>query len=443
MLLSPAKLRKLATEIANMHIGWVAKWIGVDVLGLPEETYKQLRAAGLVTPTAATDFVLAAYRYGHASAWHETTGGTVPIEPGKPAPSLFAAPMSDPSQAASVNEMLAEAEKAGLPPLSPVQREAVDFARTRAAQYVVGLGNRVASDLTTLAIETEADVRATAKDVIATEVVRATINRETASKLASRLGDATGDWARDLQRIAETELQTANQEGWAGYITEAVGTGARVAKVPDPEACPRCRSLYLGPDGAPKLFTLAELRANGANFGRKAKEYLPTVGPVHPRCFPAGTMVSTPTGRVAIEAVLVGDAVYAPDGSTQRVERLWVNEHHGELVHLDGTSWTLACTPNHKILTSLGEDFEARLLSRGNVVLGEISTHGATTMGLRVINTVRRTAFCGLVYNLQVSNVHQYIANGIGVANCHCTLIHVPPGFRVTVGGSLTPDLGD
>ena len=264
MLLSPAEITKLVTEIQLLHVGFVAKWIGVDVLGLSAQTWTQLRETGMVVPAQAEDFVLQAYRFGHASAWYETSGGKVPR--------------------VSVAQMLASAEQAGLPPLSPVQRASVQFAREKAARYIVGLGNRVAADFTTLSIETEATVRAETKAKVATEVTRSIVNRETASKLASRLGDATGDWSRNLQRIAETELQSANQEGWADYVGGAFGAGAMVAKVPDPEACATCRRLFLGRDGRPEVFSLAALRANGTNFGVKQREWKPTVGPVHPRC---------------------------------------------------------------------------------------------------------------------------------------------------------------
>ena len=43
MLLSPAEITKLVTEIQLLHVGFVAKWIGVDVLGLSAQTWTQLR----------------------------------------------------------------------------------------------------------------------------------------------------------------------------------------------------------------------------------------------------------------------------------------------------------------------------------------------------------------------------------------------------------------
>lgn len=45
-----------------------------------------------------------------------------------------------------------------------------------------------------------------------------------------------------------------------------------------------CLRLHLGPDGNPRLFRLSTLEANGTNVGKKAADWKPGVGPVHPHC---------------------------------------------------------------------------------------------------------------------------------------------------------------
>jgi hypothetical protein len=47
---------------------------------------------------------------------------------------------------------------------------------------------------------------------------------------------------------------------------------------------PGCLKAYLGPDGKPRVFTLRELVSNGSNFGRKQKDWLPTLEAMHPWC---------------------------------------------------------------------------------------------------------------------------------------------------------------
>ena len=45
-----------------------------------------------------------------------------------------------------------------------------------------------------------------------------------------------------------------------------------------------CTRLHVGPDGHPRIFTLAELERNGTNHGRKARDWKPTVSGIHPHC---------------------------------------------------------------------------------------------------------------------------------------------------------------
>lgn len=274
MLLSPKQLAALADEIRKQHLGFVAQNIGIDAAGIDQDTYDQLVLGGYVTPNQVQDFVMQAYWSGRMAGWHDLTGGR--------------------ARGGSVLEALRDARAKGMPPLSRPQERAVMFARYSAGQYCVGLGNRIADDLTTLSIETERAQQQEARDAIATETATSIIMRESAQKLASRLGDATGDWARNLQRIAETELQTAHQNGWADYIEEEVGPSALVAKRTSPDACPTCTSLLTDDDGNPKIFTLSELRANGTNFGRKQKQWLPVIGPIHPRC--GCVLIQVPAG---------------------------------------------------------------------------------------------------------------------------------------------------
>lgn len=263
MLLSPALLAELADEIRRQHLGYATQILGVAALGLTQDVYEQLVQGGLVQPDEVENHVLAAYRAGHVQAWHDT-------RPGKPTPG-------------HAIKTYAAATAAGMPPLTSPQQYAVQFASERAAQYVLGLGNRVANDFVTLAIETETETRNEVKGKIADALTESIIYRETARKLASRIGDATGDWSRDLHRIAVTELEFAYQNGWADYIEENVGADARVFKRVNADACDTCKRL-LTVNGKPRTFTLAELRDNGTNFGEKQKDWKPVVGPLHPRC---------------------------------------------------------------------------------------------------------------------------------------------------------------
>lgn len=54
--------------------------------------------------------------------------------------------------------------------------------------------------------------------------------------------------------------------------------------VSDDSLCQWCKKFYTHADGSPVLFTLAELQANGSNYGKRKSEWLPTLGKTHPRC---------------------------------------------------------------------------------------------------------------------------------------------------------------
>jgi hypothetical protein len=57
----------------------------------------------------------------------------------------------------------------------------------------------------------------------------------------------------------------------------------QVLRIPPLVGCPtQCRSLWLDAEGTPKRFALAELVANGSNYGRQ--ELRPVVGVVHAGC---------------------------------------------------------------------------------------------------------------------------------------------------------------
>jgi hypothetical protein len=169
--------------------------------------------------------------------------------------------------------------------LYPVEVEAVKFARASAGQWCKGLGNRMADQIISATNAEDMALRQKMITTIQTETARAIEERATVRKLASNLGHATGDWARDWRRIAATEMQTAHQTGVATAIARDFGPEALAAKIPTPLACKRCRDLYLDAStGRPRIFKLSDLLANGTNVGRKSKDWLPVVGATHPHC---------------------------------------------------------------------------------------------------------------------------------------------------------------
>lgn len=129
-----------------------------------------------------------------------------------------------------------------------------------------------------------------------------------------------------------------------------------------------------------------------------------------PGCFVAGTLVLMHNGNsMAIEDVEIGDDVMAFDGlgPLQPAKVIAVFEHADKaLLAIDGT----LVTPEHPFLTPDGSFQNAGSLKVGD----EIVLADGSSRAIEAINTVEPTAD---VYNIEVADLHTYVANGMRVHN--------------------------
>lgn len=103
--------------------------------------------------------------------------------------------------------------------------------------------------------------------------------------IAQRLRERRREFESDWSRTAKTGMHDAKQQGSAAaLVSYPNGEDTRVYKLCQPDACERCVKAYQNPDGTPKIFTVGELRRNGSNAGRKADQWLPVIGCMHPHC---------------------------------------------------------------------------------------------------------------------------------------------------------------
>ena len=175
--------------------------------------------------------------------------------------------------------------------LSPAEKGAYLSALTRSGEYARGLGNKFASDLSnTIAEGWQGEEITEEINPKQREFMLSTIRNETANEmitnrdaktLASRLADQTKFYSHNWQRIAQTELQAAHNEG---RFIDAVENGDMIARVPDTDACETCLSLFVGEDGNLRVFTHDELATNGTNVGKQNTDKKATLFPVHPNC---------------------------------------------------------------------------------------------------------------------------------------------------------------
>lgn len=256
-LLTDEQLHQIRELIRAHHSAFVVNTVGPEAVS--PEVLEDLQARGLIDVEIAT--IEDAYLYGQA---------------------LAAA--SDPNVANMSLEEFKGYIRENPVPLSDAESRAVDIAKHQAAQFAVGLGNRIDQQTGQILIEADAELRAQRREEIRTATAEAIAKRKSIKQLVSDLKWKTKEWARDWDRIAVTEKHTAMQRGVADSYLKHFGDGVRVAKRPTPDACAKCKQLHLSPDGQPRIFKLRDLEKNGTNYGRKARDWLPVVGGVHPWC---------------------------------------------------------------------------------------------------------------------------------------------------------------
>ena len=199
--------------------------------------------------------------------------------------------LAKPEQQQAARGMTADQFRAHLehtrPHLTEVERQAMAFARYNGAEHVRGMGDKISLEVGTLIRDADAEQRRRYMGTIQRELEANIDKRGAWREIASEIGHATGDWSRDMQRVAATEKQYAMQEGLAREMAQDRDPAeVRVFKRPSPDACADCVRLHLtaGQGSPPHVFTLDELQNNGTNVGRKRRDWRATVGPVHPWC---------------------------------------------------------------------------------------------------------------------------------------------------------------
>lgn len=350
MLLTPEQLYEIQKIIAEHHYAFTANTMGHEAV--PPEVLKKLKEKGLLTKPL--DSIGQSYTYGQLLGTKETQA-------------VANMSYADFQQYMKNKQM----------PLTAVERGAMQMAAHNAGQYCRGLGNRV--DIATGAILVEADrkLRARMEADIRTATEENIAKRETVEQLKSDLGWATNDWARDMNRIAATEKVTAMNQGTSDYFKKDHGADVTVVKRALPSACKHCQRLYNGPNG-PRAFKLSDLEANGTNVGRKANDWLPTVGATHPNCFTGDTLVTTSRGEVPIEKVSVGDFVLCHDSKMHRVSCVFKSKIDEEIVRLTGEDWEVECTPNHPFYVN-GEWRRSDSLQQGEHLVHKIDGEDLAT----------------------------------------------------------------
>lgn len=177
---------------------------------------------------------------------------------------------------------------------TPVEERAILTAETRAGEYCVGLGTRYSGEVTDLGVQINDQFAEAMRQGIKEKVSENILKRESVGKLRTDLRQMSKDWARDWDRIASTETHMAHQQGFFEQVVKDHGVEEKMAKMPEPTACPECIKHYTK-NGKPIIMTASEWASNGSNnIGRKKADWKPVLGSMHSWC--QCTLIRVPSG---------------------------------------------------------------------------------------------------------------------------------------------------
>lgn len=173
-------------------------------------------------------------------------------------------------------------------PLTEEEEFSLQTVKQRAYTDITNLSNRMRNGLSNVVLKNNQQRSLMAQKIIREKTIKSIELRIGARGLAADLAETSKNWEVDWLRIAYYLTHEAYNAGRAQNILKENGSDAEIYFDVYPGACIHCKELYLSnPDdenSKPNIFKLKDVIANGNNIGRKAKDWLPTISPVHPYC---------------------------------------------------------------------------------------------------------------------------------------------------------------
>lgn len=254
MALTPSQIRQIK-KVIEEHMNVIMELTIGDTKVSPETLKK------LGVPKSVSNLITDSYKYGKlTTVMNKNLSKMSPQE---------------------VNDMLKKLK------VSSRQQKSMGYLKAKTQLSIDNLTQRMASAVITSALQNQLDMYQAIGKVVPNAVKEGTDRY----KVIQQLRDMTQDWERDWHRVAHSEMWDAKVQGEANAIMDnespisKKGKDTMVFKRPAPNACNKCKQLYLEADGiTPKLFKITELQANGSNYGKKQADWKPTLGILHPNC---------------------------------------------------------------------------------------------------------------------------------------------------------------
>ena len=259
MRLTPTQIDELLKIIDRYTLTFIARVVGFDILSSDDK--KVLKDWGIDTSKYPINNVTQAFKFGMLSqALGNSTAKLMTYDKFK--------------QFLSNGKFIS---------LNPTESFIIERLREQTYSDVKKLGSSIKNDVRDLFVRVLPDNSIQHTKIVTDSVKQAIEERKGLKEAVSLLGEKTGQWQRDLGRIADYSLHQAFNEGRALEIDNKQG---RIYFDVYPGACKYCVKAYLtnGIGSEPKQFSYQEIVSNGTNVGKKAVDWLPTLSPTHPFC---------------------------------------------------------------------------------------------------------------------------------------------------------------
>lgn len=252
--ITSAQIDKI-TQIVKDHMDV----IGYITTGAATPSRRLVQKLGL--PPAITNLIATAYQYGKLAMLRGKDLATMGV--------------------AEVNRLLQDIT------LTKPQQHSIEQVKLKAQQAINTLTQKIVAGVTTATLNSDLKMWSVVQKVLPAALQHNTPRYQ----VIQQLREQSGDWKRDWHRVAQTEMWDAKLQGEADAIIQGESPMSDdkgetlVYKRPAPDACAKCKQLYLESNGiTPRVFKMAELLSNGTNYGKRQSDWVPTLGVVHPSC---------------------------------------------------------------------------------------------------------------------------------------------------------------
>jgi hypothetical protein len=168
-------------------------------------------------------------------------------------------------------------------PLSKREKETLDYVQNTTYDNIKNLGDTQKKVINGIIMNEDAK-----RQVIKEEIDKGAADKRSVQNIASEIRQKTGDFDKNWTRLVETTMNDAFQQGRSKAMVgkDETEEDVNVYKEVFENACRHCIRLYLtnGIGSKPRVFKLSNLIANGNNYGKKVKDWVATLGSIHPHC---------------------------------------------------------------------------------------------------------------------------------------------------------------